>query len=51
VSNGLIFFSIENDLDQQNPNEDGPDIYEDDEARMFNDKGELVKTFSYIIFY
>ncbi|CAD6239740.1 unnamed protein product [Miscanthus lutarioriparius] len=28
----------ENDLDQQNPNEDGPDIYEDDEARMFNDK-------------
>ncbi|CAD6342287.1 unnamed protein product [Miscanthus lutarioriparius] len=31
----------ENDLDKLNPNEDCPDIYEDDEARMFNDKGEL----------
>jgi hypothetical protein len=45
LSNGLIFFSIENNLDQQNPNEDGPNIYMDGEARMFNDKGELVRTF------
>jgi hypothetical protein len=45
MCNSLIFFSLENDLDQQNPNEEGPDIYEDCEARMFNDKGELVMTF------
>jgi hypothetical protein len=42
---------MENDLDQQNSNEDGPNIYENDEARMFNDKGELGRTFPYIIFY
>jgi hypothetical protein len=43
--------SVENDLDQQNPSEDGPDVYEDDEARVFHNKGELVVkyTIAYII--
>ena len=30
---------IVNDLDQQNANEDGPDVYKDD---VFDDKGELL---------
>ena len=53
MRNVLLIYLIENDLDEQNPCEDDPDIYLDDEARVFNDEGELVMTlrpFIYIIF-
>ena len=53
MRNVLLICLIENDLDEQNPCEDDPDIYLDDEARVFNDEDELVMTlrpFIYIIF-
>jgi hypothetical protein len=40
-----LYFPTENDLDRQNPNEDGADVYEDDEARVFHDKGGLVSKY------
>ena len=41
MCNVLLICLIENDLDEQNPCEDDPDIYLDDEARVFHDRGNL----------
>lgn len=42
------FFRAENDLDCLDPTEGDHDIYEDDEARVFNDKGECLHSVNFI---
>lgn len=45
-----FIFRSENDLDCLDPDEGSPDIYEDEEARVFNDigEGEYIHSFNFI---